>query len=138
MYTSRWCCINFATLFRSFVRSNGCVDLRYHRFKRIPLAFVGSDAVTMLVQPLSVKASKSAVTITMSSREHAVFMLQHMIDAGLVTCVIGDGAFHDNSSIYRSALILESLSSLLYLVFVTAAIRFASDSQKVAQKDVSQ
>jgi hypothetical protein len=86
--------------------------MHYHRFRRVPLSFVGSDAVTALAPPSGSKAQaastssvlpRSSVTSMASSRGHAVFILQCMIDAGHVSCVVGNGAFHDDASIYRSA-----------------------------------
>lgn len=94
--------------------------MHYHRFRRVPLSFVGSDAVTALAPPpvskgqaasTSSVSPQSSVTSMASSREHAVFILQFMIDAGLVSCVVGSGAFHDDASIYRSAPIVYSLPS---------------------------
>lgn len=84
----------------------------YHRFKRVPLAFFGKDAVSLLVPPISVSSSLSSVELAetslvvaadnlASSRAHAVFVLQHMIDAGSLVCVVGDGTFQDNTSLYR-------------------------------------
>jgi hypothetical protein len=88
------------------------VGTHYHRFKRVPLVFRGKDAVSLLAPPISVSSSLSNVEMAetslaaaavnlASSREHAVFFLQHMIDAGCLVCVVGDGTFQDNASLYR-------------------------------------
>ena len=102
------------------MHSEGCVNMHYHRFREVPLSFVGSDAVNALAPPpvsnaqtasTSFALPQSSVTSMASSREHAAFILQSMMDAGHVSCVVVSGAFHDDASIYMSALIVYSLPS---------------------------
>jgi hypothetical protein len=79
------------------------------------LVFLGSDAVTSLSAASPHSAQNTAPSVVVDSRDHAVFILQHMLDAGILMNVVGSDNFRDNSSIYRlmQKTQLQQLSSLL-------------------------
>ena len=99
------------------MHSEGCVNMHYHRFREVPLSFVGSDAVNALAPPpvsnaqtasTSFALPQSSVTSMAYSREHAAFILQSMMDAGHVSDVgvswsqgvVGDASTTAASVIY--------------------------------------
>jgi len=104
------------------VHSEGCVNMHYHRFREVPLSFVGSDAVNALAPPpvsnaqtasTSFALPQSSVTSMAYSREHAAFILQSMMDADHVSDV---GVMSWSQGVVGDA---STAASVIYMVLVT-------------------